>query len=120
MTRVLTLTVSLSLGLLAAAGCGIGDAQQRLRTAVEAKRDELGQCYAGALQRDRNAAGEMRVWLNVDSDGGDVDSVEVIESPIGDPAFGQCVDGVLRTVQLDTAPKAALEVEYALTFRPEN
>jgi hypothetical protein len=117
MTRFAWMVLALSvLGI----GCGIGDAQQRLRTAVDEKRGELSACYAGALQRDRNAGGEMRVWLEVDNEGGDVDNVEVSSTPIDDPGFGMCVDGVLRSVQLAEAPKANLRVEYSLMFTPEN
>ena len=117
MTRYAWITLALS---LFGTGCGIGDAQTRLRTAVDAQRGELSQCYAGALQRDRNAGGEMRVWLEVDHSSGEVDNVEVASTPIDDPGFGMCVDGVLRSVRLEEAPKANLRVEYSLMFTPEN
>jgi hypothetical protein len=108
--------VTAGLGLV---GCGIGDAQTHLRTAVDAKREELNRCYADTLTRDASAAGSMHLWVHVESDQGRVDNVEVANSDIQDQTLNTCVSSTLQGIQLDEAPSAQLRVEYTLLFQPE-
>ncbi|MBI2896863.1 MAG: AgmX/PglI C-terminal domain-containing protein [Deltaproteobacteria bacterium] len=100
-------------------GCGIGDAQNHLRTAVDEKREELNRCYGETLARDASAAGQMQLWVHVESDRGQVDAVEVQRSDIQDEGLGSCVTTTLQSIQLPEAPSAALRVEYTLLFQPE-
>lgn len=106
-------------GLVGSAlGCGIGDAQQRLRTAVDAKEKSLDECYAQALERNEGAQGDMSIWVHVSSDTGRVDSVEVSQSEITDGALQKCVETTLVGLALVPPPKANLKVEYTLRFVP--
>jgi hypothetical protein len=101
-----------------ASGCGIGNAQARLRSAIDARKPSLDQCYAATLERDKGAAGDMRMWVSVDKRSGAVEKVEVLESAIDDPTLGQCVQDTVGQVKMDPKPKRGLKVEYTLRFSP--
>lgn len=102
-------------------GCGgIGDSQSRLRSAVDAKKPTLDDCYASALERDRARSGTMDLWLHVNDESGRVEKVEVSESSVADPALQQCVETALVGVQLDPPPGAPMKVDYTLQFRPSS
>ena len=116
MTRSIYVVVVLA--GLGALGCGIGDAQTQLRSAIDAKQGELDQCYAEALGRDRSATGEMHLWVHVEDAAGRVDDVEVDQSDVNDEALQTCVSGVLTGIQLDKAPAANLRVEYTVRLQP--
>lgn len=113
----LTLAGALVAAVAAAAGCGIGDAQTRLRTAVDAKQPTLDDCYADALQRDRTLGGSMALTLHVSEDSGEVTRVEITSPGVDDPQLQECVKTVLTGVDLDPPPKSNLEVEYTLRFQ---
>ncbi|MFW6051539.1 MAG: AgmX/PglI C-terminal domain-containing protein [Myxococcota bacterium] len=104
--------------LVATAGCGVGDAQQRLRTAVDAEREQLDGCFAEALERDRNLTGDMVLQLHVSRQTGEVEEVEVDRSDVGDATLEQCVRTTLAGVRLEEAPRANLQVQYTLRFVP--
>jgi hypothetical protein len=99
------------------AGCGIGDAQTRLRTAIDAKKPTLDECYGTALTRDKTTAGEMRLFVNVDETSGVVNQVEISSGP-KDPMLTKCIESALAGVKLEPAPAANLKVEYTLRFTP--
>ena len=107
---------TLAVAVLAAAGCGVGDAQTRLRSAVDAKNAELNQCYAQALERDRNTSGTMQAWLHVSDQTGRLEQVEFTEG-VQDPGLQSCMTNTLTQVQLEDTPPANLKVEY--TFQLE-
>lgn len=109
----------LILAALASTGCGIGDAQKKLRTAVDAERPSLDDCFAQALERDREmSGGDMQVLLHVSRKTGRVDQAEVAHSEVEDAALQQCVESALTNVALEEPPKANLKVEYTLRFVP--
>ena len=98
--------------------CGIGNAQARLRTAVDAKKPSLDTCYGRALERDKNASGEMQLWIHVDESTGRVKRVEIARTAIEQAELEECVRTALQGVELDPKPKANLKVEYTLRFSP--
>jgi hypothetical protein len=101
------------------AGCGdVGDSQGRLRTALEAQKPTLDQCYARALERDEGEAGQMQVWVHVNSQTGKLEEVEVVDATVQDGQLKSCVEQALVGVQLDPAPAVDLQVEYFLRFNP--
>jgi hypothetical protein len=100
-------------------GCGIGDAQTQLLSAVDAKREELSQCYATALSRDANAQGTLKGWVHVEDKQGRVDSVEFEQADISDQQFHGCISASLTQIQLTQPPAANLKVEYTFEFHPE-
>jgi hypothetical protein len=97
-------------------GCGIGNAQTRLRTAVDAQQPTLDDCYADALQRDRTLSGVMQLVLHVDEGSGRITKVDITDPGLQDVQLQECVKTVLTGVALDPPPKANLEVEYTLQF----
>jgi hypothetical protein len=100
-------------------GCGIGDAQLHLRSAVDAKQAELSACYAQALARNTNAAGDVQVWVHVESVEGRVHTLQFAQSAIQDEALQTCVRSVLTQVRLSVPPAADLQVAYVFRFTPQ-
>jgi len=111
----------IGLALVGLAGCGgIGNAQNNLRSAVDTKKPTLDDCYATALEGDAKAAGSMTVKLTVGKKSGTIDKVDVVDPGFADHSLQGCVEGALTGVALDPKPKANLEVEYTLDFRPKS
>lgn len=107
--------VLLIISALALTACGIGDAQPRLRTAVDAKQAEMDTCYTSALARDESIGGEVQATLHVEGSTGHVQQVEFGEGQVTDPQLRSCLTNVIQGVTLPDAPKKKLEVLY--TFR---
>ena len=99
-------------------GCGIGDSQTRLRTAVDERQDALSSCYADALTRNPSAQGTVQARLHVEDDQGRIDRVEIVRSDIADDQFHTCFTQALQQVQLSEAPPANLDVAYTFQLRP--
>jgi translation initiation factor 2 gamma subunit (eIF-2gamma) len=115
MTRMRALVV-IATALAACGGGGVGDAQKRLRTAVDAKQDMLDDCYEKTLARDAEAKGDVQVLFKV-SNGGDVKS-EVKGGKL-DGKLLKCVQKALDEIKLSPGPGANMEVTYDVTFEPE-
>lgn len=117
MIRAISIS-AVSIALLAATGCGVGDAQTRVRSAVDARNPELNQCYASALERDRNTSGNMRAWIYVEDEQGRIERVEFTEG-VQDQQLQACMEGTLQQVQLEEAPPANLKIEYTFDLQPQ-
>lgn len=117
MSRVVILVVACA---ALASACGIGDAQANLRTAVDAKQAELDQCYTSALARNGETQGSLAADLNVESQGGRVESVEFTGGDVQDGELTSCMTGVLTQIQLQEAPAANLRVSYSFELSPAN
>lgn len=102
--------------LAACGGKGVGDSQQRLRKAVEAKQDALDDCYEKTLARDVEVKGDLQVVLKVPS-GGTVKS-QVVGGKI-DAKLLKCVQNTLDAIELSPGPGADMEVTYQVMFSPE-
>jgi hypothetical protein len=100
-------------------GCaGIGDAQKRVRTAVDAKQPTLTECYGATLALNEKASGSMLVSLRVTESSGRVDAVAIKQSSIPDDKLQECVKSALVGIQIAPGPKANLDIDYTLTFAP--
>jgi hypothetical protein len=107
------------LGLLGLTACGgIGSAKSNLRSAVDAKKPTLDDCYAQALVRDQSASGAMTLKLTVKDGTGMVDKVEVVDPGFADGELQSCVEGALTGLTIASKPKANVEIEYTLQFSP--
>jgi translation initiation factor 2 gamma subunit (eIF-2gamma) len=100
----------------ACGGKGVGDSQQRLRKAVDAKQDALDGCYEKTLARDAEIKGHIQVVFKV-SNGGEVKS-QLVGGKI-DGKLLKCVQRALDEIQLSPGPGADMEVTYQVTFAPE-
>lgn len=121
MTRIKSLASLVTAAALGVAlvGCGAGDAQQHLRSAVDAKGKSLRSCYEGALQRNASAKGSMQLWIHVEQQSGAVTKVEFQRSDIEDEEFKTCVKDTLEKITLPKTPKAGMKVDYTLRFQHE-
>ena len=108
-----------AVALAVAGACGgVGNSQQHLRTAVDAQRPTLDECYGEALARDETVAGEMALVLHVDKKDGLIEDVQVGQSGIHDAALQECVESSLVGLTLEERPKVDLEVSYTFEFVP--
>lgn len=108
-----------ALALLTATGCGAGDAQTRLRSAVDAKSPELNQCYAAALERDAQTSGRLQAWLYVEDAEGRLERVEFTGGDVRDQALQSCMSDTLTQVQIDEAPPVNLKVDYTFQLQAQ-
>jgi len=106
----------LCLALLA--GCGLGDAQSRLRSAVDEKYDEYNQCYAQALVRDEGTEGTLDAVLYVDKVTGSISDVTFNGGAVSDPDLQRCLTRALGTVQVEGSLNRNMEVGYTFEMRP--
>jgi hypothetical protein len=105
--------------LLGLGACGgIGSAKSNLRSAVDAKKPSLDECYGQALGRDKAAAGSMTLKLTVKDGTGMVNKVEVVDAGFADGELQSCVEGALDGLTIASKPKANVEIEYVLRFSP--
>lgn len=117
MKRTASLAIALfCLGLVA--GCGAGESQAMLRTAVDAKSQELNQCYATALARDREIAGIIEADLVVDNFEGRVTRIEFTGGDAHDAALESCMSDALTQVQIAEPPVSNLRAEYTFELTP--
>ena len=101
-----------------AVGCGaVTPARRGLWSAVEAKREQLNQCYEQAVAHNPSAAGTMVMWLEVSEDNGQVSNVEVENNGVPDDSLAPCVTSTLQAIRLSEPPPIALRVEYTFEFR---
>jgi hypothetical protein len=105
-------TLIIGCALSFASACGIGDAQPRLRTAVDAKQAEMDRCYTTALAADQSIEGQVEATLHVEGSTGHVEQVEFGEGQVTDPQLRACLTNVLQGVTLADAPRKKLEVKY--------
>jgi hypothetical protein len=113
-----TVIALITIASLAACGGGIGDAQKRLRTAIEAKQDALDDCYEKSLARNAETAGNLNLVVKVAKKKGTV-SASAAGGKIGDEKLVQCVETAIDSVKLSPAPKSNMEVSYTVAFAPE-
>ena len=99
-------------------GCvpDLAAAQKHLRSAIDAKEDDLASCYGAAVARDKDAAGVMKLVLHVVPDDGRVESVTVSASDLSDAKLEKCVKGTLVKVRVKPAPPSAFDIDYKLQF----
>ncbi len=103
------------------AGCGgVGKSQADLRTAVEARKPTLHDCYASALERDKTTAGSMEVTLHLAEKSGKVEQVDFTNAAVGDDQLKECVRTAIVGVEVQPKPKANLQVAYTVQFSPES
>ena len=72
-----------------------GKTRDALREGVTAKQADLQTCYAAALAKNRDAAGQVELAVHVQSNQKTVHQVDVVQSAIDDTEMQACVQ---RTV----------------------
>lgn len=118
MSRPILSCLALAAVLATTVGCGrVNPARRGLWSAVEAKREQLNQCYEQAVARNPSVAGSMVVWLEVSDDNGQVSSVELENNGVPDDALAPCVTGTLQEIRLSEPPPIAMRVQYTFQFR---
>lgn len=118
MNRPVLWCIALAVVLATAVGCGrVNPARRGLWSAVEAKREQLNQCYEQVVARNPSVAGSMVMWLEVSDDNGQVTSVEVENSGVPDESLAPCVTGALQEIRLAEPPPIAMRVQYTFQFR---
>ena len=103
---------------VAVVGCGVGNAQGDLRTAVDAEQSSMNECYRVALERDESTAGTMHLRLHMDRSTTTVREVEVMDSDLGDSTLESCVTNAIQGVSITDAPGGNMAVDYTVRFSP--
>ena len=101
------------------AACAADTSQARLRTAVDARKSQLADCYAKALEHDTSMTGKMVLVLHVPQNVDEVDSVDVERGRVRDRHLQRCVKEVLVGANIGDAPTDDLNVEYTLAFKQD-
>ena len=110
--------LAVALASLFACG-GPGNAKSNLRSAVDAKKPTLDDCYAKALERDKSAAGSMTLKLTVKDGKDTVSKVDVVDAGFADGELKSCVEGALVGLTIAKKPGANVIIEYQLAFSPQ-
>jgi len=117
MIRVTTVA-ALAAALFGCSGTLGGKTRDQIREGMTGKQAELQQCYADALGRNRDAAGQVAVALHVKADTKTVDQVDVEESAIEDQEMQACVQRALTGVAIPEAPGQNVQAHFRLDFQP--
>lgn len=94
----------------------------RLRTAVDAQRPVLDQCYEGALQQNPSTAGRMKLLLHIPTGANQVDGVRfgITDRGVAQAQLQQCIANALVGLPIGASTAGDLQVEYTLSFEPES
>lgn len=90
-----------------------------LTTTLSDAKGKLSACYGEALTRNPKLAGTMAVKLTVAKKTTALTDVAVVERPGQDPALDKCVTDVIGRLEVPTAPKLTVNVEYPFTLAPQ-
>jgi hypothetical protein len=111
-------------GVLVIAGLsGCGTLAPSFKTDLTATlgqaKGRLSDCYQQALIQKPNLAGTMTVRFTVPKKRTGLSEVAVVDRPGTDPALDRCVVRVVGALQVPTAPKLNVNVEFPLTLTPK-
>jgi hypothetical protein len=95
-----------------------GKTRDALREGVTGKQAELQACYAAALAKNRDAAGQVKLAVHVQSEQKTVHQVDVVESAIQDQEMQACVQRAVGGVTIPEAPSGNVEAHFVLDFQP--
>ncbi len=90
--------------------------EDSLNNALEAKKGEFKTCYEKALDRDREAEGEMDLKLQFTPDSKAVDKANVTRSDIKDKKMKQCVSSAGKSIQTTELPGTWVDGKYTIDF----
>ena len=116
MRTVITIIGFALLASACSAGLGKG-ARADVTSTMQSSDAELSECYADALVKNPAATGEIRLALMVAAKTGEFKPT-VESNSIDDPAFEQCVVGVVSNLKLSKPQPANLSTTYPLEFVP--
>jgi len=88
----------------------------RIQSRIEKETAEFEKCYAKALERNRDAAGDVAVILNIEADTGSVSSVGISRTDIDDDEFIECIRNTAMEITLLPPPNVPVEGHYTLNF----
>ncbi len=104
--------------LVSACSSGLGKGVRAdVTSTMQSSDGDLTKCYADALAKDPKATGELRLALRVVAKSGEFKPT-VESNSLNDPAFEECVLGVVSSLKLSKPQKAHLTTTYPLEFVP--
>ncbi len=117
-TRIVTLVcLCLVLGSLASACAELNpNTEGHIMSALEAKKDAFKACYETALEKDREAKGNVGLLLDINEEPGEVTSSSVEETTITDADMPQCVADAASDISLPEPPGVPVEGHYTVEF----
>jgi len=116
LTFALGLTLVLG-ALVAACGAELNPKTEgHIIAALEAQKGAFKGCYEAALEKDREAKGEMALQLDINKDSGKVTKADVTKSDIENKKMQKCVAGAAGEIKLPEPPGVPVEGHYTLDF----
>ena len=91
--------------------------EDSLNNALDARKTEFKSCYEKALDRDRNAKGEMDLKLEFTPNSKQVDKAQVTRSQIKDNGMKQCVSQAAKRIQTTELPGTWVDGQYTIDFQ---
>ena len=88
-----------------------------LNNALDAHKAEFQSCYEKALDRNRNAKGEMDLKLEFTPNSKQVDKAQVTRSQIKDNGMKQCVSQAAKRIQTTELPGTWVDGKYTIDFQ---
>ncbi len=116
--RMLLTVLALAIALPVFGCASLGNSQQHLRTAIDAKKPAMEKCYAQVLVTDRKAAGQAQLVVHVNDVTGAINRVEWGTTTLKQPGLQKCIDDVLVSTMVEPKPSVYLKVDYTLKFTP--
>jgi hypothetical protein len=91
--------------------------EDSLNNALDAHKAEFQRCYEKALDRNRNAKGEMDLNLEFTPNSKQVDKARVTRSQIKDSGMKQCVSRAAKGIQTTELPGTWVDGKYTIDFQ---
>ena len=90
--------------------------EESLNNALDAQKGEFQACYEAALQKDRNAQGEMDIHLEFTPNKKKAEKAKVTRSDITVKGMKKCVTQAAKSVKTTELPGTWVNGNYTLDF----
>jgi hypothetical protein len=90
--------------------------EESLNNAIDAQRAEFQTCYEQALEKNRNAKGEMDLKLEFAPNSKKVEKAQVTRSQIKNKAMKKCVSQAAGRIETTELPGTWVDGKYTIDF----
>ena len=90
--------------------------EESLNNALDAKKGAFKSCYEDALEKNRNAQGEMDIKLEFTPNKKRAEKAKVTRSEIKDKKMKKCVTKAAKSIQTEELPGTWVNGKYTLDF----
>lgn len=90
--------------------------EESLNSALDAKKGVFQKCYEDALEKDRNAQGEMDIKLEFTPNKKRAEKAKVTRSEIKDKKMKKCVTKAAKSIHTSELPGTWVNGKYTIEF----